>query len=65
MQGTRLNGRRLITFIIIPVVIFALLLFLDQITKNYFRTEKSNQVVEVINKYCWFIKTQNDFCWIL
>ena len=54
MQGTRFDGRRLINFIIIPVVIFALLLLIDQLTKNYFRNEKSNQVVEVINNFLYF-----------
>ena len=54
MQGTRFNGRRLITFIIIPVLLFVLLLFLDQITKNYFRTEKSASVIEIISNFLYF-----------
>ena len=54
MQGTRVNGRRLVFFIIIPVIIFVSLLLLDQLTKNYFRTECNEQVVEVIKNFFYF-----------
>ena len=54
MQGTWTNGRRLIIFIFIPIVISACLLLLDQLTKNYFRTECSSQVIEVLKNFLYF-----------
>ena len=46
MQGIRsFGGKRIVIFVIVPVILLALLIFLDQITKYYAQRENVNDTV--------------------
>ena len=54
MQGVRVDRRRVITLIILPVFLFAVLLLADQLTKYHFRTFASDKVIPVIKDFLEF-----------
>ena len=60
MQGTRVNGRRIIVGLIVPIVLIFLLVLIDQLSKIYFKNLFfSNGKTHVIEGFFFFSFLEN------